>query len=161
MSENEVLNYYKISHYEPYDDSDDIIMGHKSYFTDSELSVMVYDVIDDYVHKYADEDLYDDERRMPCDIHTFDLLKRRMLLIHGLHLRYGFVKCPITSEASFEVGYLFRDDGLQSPFLHDKYKKLPIRQCKECKREDSLLFKKYGCPVKNPRTDKKKKEMKK
>ena len=38
---SEVLNYYKISHYEPYDGSDDIIMGHKSYFTDSELSVMV------------------------------------------------------------------------------------------------------------------------
>ena len=59
---SEALNYYKISHYEPYDDSDDIIMGHKSYFTDSELSVMVY-----------------------------------------------------------------------------------------CKRENSLLFKKHGCPVKNPR----------
>lgn len=53
---SEVLNYYKISHYEPYDGSDDIIMGHKSYFTDSELSVIVYDVIDDYVHKYADGD---------------------------------------------------------------------------------------------------------
>ena len=57
---SEVLNYYRISHYEPYDGSDDIIMGHKSRFTDSELSVMVYDVIDDYVHKYADEDSYDD-----------------------------------------------------------------------------------------------------
>ena len=119
---SEVLNYYKISHYEPYDDSDDIIMGHKSYFTDSELSVMVYDIIDDYVHKYADEDSYDDERRMPCQIHTSDLIKRRMLLIHGLHLRYGFVKCPIVSKASFEAGYLFRDDDLQSPFLHNKYK---------------------------------------
>lgn len=78
-----------------------------------------------------------------------------MLLIHGLHLRYGFVKCPIVSEASFEAGYLFRDDGLQSPFLHNKYKELPIGQCKECKREDSLFFKKHGCPVKNPRMDKK------
>ena len=65
---SEALNYYKISHYEPYDGSDDIIVGHKSRFTDSELSVMVYDVIDDYVNRYADEDLYDDERRMPCDI---------------------------------------------------------------------------------------------
>ena len=148
---SEALNYYKISHYEPYDDSDDIIMGHKSYFTDSELSVMVYDIIDDYVHKYADEDSYDDERRMPCQIHTSDLIKKRMLLIHGLHLRYGFVKCPIVSEASFEAGYLFRDDDLQSPFLHNKYKELPIGQCKECKRENSLLFKKHGCPVKNPR----------
>lgn len=150
----ENLNYYKISHYEPYDGSDDIIMGHKSYFTDSELSVMVYDVIDDYVHKYADEDSYDDEKRMPCNINTSDLIKRRMLLIHGLHLRYGFVKCPITSKASFESGYLFRDDNLQSPFLHGKYKELKIGQCKECKREDSLFFEEYGCPVKNPRTDK-------
>ena len=74
-----------------------------------------------------------------------------MLLIHGLHLRYGFVKCPIISKASFEAGYLFRDDDLQSPFLHNKYKELPIGQCKECKREDSLSFKKHGCPVKNPR----------
>lgn len=30
-------------------------------------------------------------------------------------------------------------------------KELPIGQCKECKRKDSLLFKKDGCPVKNPR----------
>lgn len=152
----ENLNYYKISHYEPYEDSEDIIVGHKSYFTDSELSVMVYDVIDNYVHKYADEDLYNDKRRMPCDIHTSDLLKRA-LLIQGLHLRYGFVKCPISSEASFEAGYLFRDDGLESPFLHDKYKELKIGQCKECKKKDSLLFKKDGCPVKNPRIDKEEK----
>ena len=46
---SEALNYYKISHYEPYDGSDDIIMGHKSDFTDSELSVMVYDVIDEKI----------------------------------------------------------------------------------------------------------------
>lgn len=32
----ENLNYYKISHYEPYDGSDDIIVGHKSRFTDTE-----------------------------------------------------------------------------------------------------------------------------
>ena len=147
----ENLNYYKISHYEPYDGSDDIIVGHKSRFTDSELSVMVYDVIDDYVNRYADEDSYDDERRMPCDMHTSDLLSRRMLLIQGLRLRYGFVTCTILGKASVEAGYLFRNDGLQSPFLHSKYKKLPIGQCKECKRKDSLLFKKDGCPVKNPR----------
>lgn len=147
---SETLNYYKISHYEPYEASDDIIMGHKSYFTDSELSIMVYDVIDDYVHKYADEDLYNDEKRMPCDIRTSDLLKR-MLLVEGLHLRYGFVKCPIVSKASFEAGYLFRDDNLQSPFLHDKYEELPIGQCKKCNKKDSLFFEEYGCPVKNPR----------
>ena len=150
MSEKEVLNYYKISHYEPYECLDDIIMGHKSRFTDSELSVMVYDVIDDYVHKYADEDLYDNEKRMPCDVHTSNLFKRG-LLIHGLHSKYGFVRCPIVGEASVEEGYLFRDDGLQSPFLHGRYKELPIGQCKECKKEDSLLFKEYGCPVKNPK----------
>ena len=147
----ENLNYYKISHYEPYDGSDDIIVGHKSRFTDSELSVMVYDVIDDYVNRYADEDLYDDERRMPCDIHTSDLLNRRMLLIQGLRLRYGFVACTILGKASVEAGYLFRNDGLLSPFLHGKYKELSIGQCKECKRKGSLLFKKDGCPVKNPR----------
>lgn len=47
----EDLNYYKISCYEPYEGSDDIIVGHKSRFTDSELSVMVYDVIDNYVRQ--------------------------------------------------------------------------------------------------------------
>ena len=35
--------------------------------------------------------------------------------------------------------------------VDNKYKELPIGQCKECKRENSLLFKKHGCPVKNPR----------
>ena len=77
--------------------------------------------------------------------------KMQKIINFGLHLRYGFVKCPIVSKASFEAGYLFRDDDLQSPFLHNKYKELPIGQCKECKRENSLLFKKHGCPVKNPR----------
>lgn len=150
----ENLNYYKISCYEPYECSDDIIVGYKSRFTDSELSVMVYDVIDNYVHKYADEDLY--HKTMPCDIHTSNLFERG-LLIHGLHSKYGFVRCPIVGEASVESGYLLRDDDLQSPFLHDKYKELPIGQCEECKKEDSLLFKKYGCPVKNPRNKMEKK----
>lgn len=148
----EQLNYYQISCYEPYECSDDIIIGHKSHFTDSELSIMVYDVIDNYVHKYADEDLYNDNRHMPCDIHTSDLLKR-MLLIHGLHLKYGFIKCPIVGKASFEAGYLLRDDDLQTPFLHSQYKDLEIGQCQECKRKDSTLFKQYGCPVKNPRRE--------
>lgn len=144
----ESLNYYKISCYAPYECSDDIIVGHKSRFTDSELSVMVYDVIDNYVHKYADEDLY--HKTMPCDIHTSNLFERG-LLIHGLHSKYGFVRCPIVGEASVESGYLLRDDDLQSPFLHDKYKELPIGQCEECKKKGSLLFNHYGCPVKNPR----------
>ncbi|WP_427831996.1 hypothetical protein [Methanobrevibacter intestini] len=111
-------------------------------------------MIDNYVHKYVDEDLY--HKIMPCDVHTSNLFERG-LLIHGLHQKYGFVRCPIVSEASVESGYLLRDDGLQSPFLHDKYKELKIGQCKECKKENSLLFKKYGCPVKNPRINKKKK----
>lgn len=144
----ENLNYYKISCYEPYEGSDDIIVGHKSRFTDSELSVMVYDVIDNYVRQYADEDLY--HKTMPCDVNTSNLFERG-LLIHGLHSKYGFVRCPIVSEASVESGYLLRDDDLQSPFLHDKYKELPIGQCEECKKKGSLLFNHYGCPVKNPR----------
>ncbi len=155
---SETLNYYKISHYEPYECSDDIIVGHKSRFTDSELSVMVYDIIDNYVHKYADEDVY--HKTMPCDVHTSNLFERG-LLIHGLHSKYGFVRCPIVGEASVEEGYLLRDDGLQSPFLRGKYKELPIGQCKECKKEDFLSFKKDGCPVKNPRrVNKKKKKVK-
>lgn len=144
----EDLNYYKISCYEPYECSDDIIIAHENRFTDSELSVMVYDVIDNYIRQYADEDSY--HSTMPCDVNTSDLFKRG-LLIHGLHSKYGFVKCPIVSEASVESGYLLRDDDLESPFLYDKYKELPIGQCEKCKKEGSLMFKHYGCPVKNPR----------
>lgn len=62
-----------------------------------------------------------------------------------------YVKVRMYKEMIQQAGYLFRDDGLQTPFLHGKYKELLIGQCKECKRKDSLLFKKDGCPVKNPR----------
>lgn len=142
------LNYYKISCYEPYEGSDDIIVAHENRFTDSELSVMIYDVIDNYVRNYADEDLY--YKIMPCDVRTSNLFEGG-LLVHLLHSKYGFVKCPIVSEASVESGYLLRDDYLQSPFLHGRYKDLEIGQCKECKKEGSLMFNHYGCPVKNPR----------
>lgn len=144
----ENLNYYKISCYEPYECSDDIIVAHKSRFTNSELSVMVYDAIDTYMREYADEDVY--HSTMPCDVHTSNFFDRGML-VHLLHSKYGFVRCPIVAEASVESGYLLRDDDLQSPFLHDKYKELPIGQCEKCKKEDSLMFNHYGCPVNNPR----------
>lgn len=146
------LNYYRISCYTPYEYPDYIIMAHKDRFTSSELSVMVYDVIDDYVSKYAKKDSYDGKQQMPCDINVFNFFEKG-LLIYGLHLKYDFIKCSIVGEASVESGYLLRDNEFQSPFLHKRYKDLEIGQCKKCKRREHIAFDKYECLVKNKRRD--------
>lgn len=149
MTNTDGYYYYIISTYLPYEDSDDfIIMKHKGRFTDSALSAMVYDVIRDYMHEYAETETYNRGNK-PCDLHVNGDGHFRM--IHGLKTKYGFEKCYISANASIEEGYILRADETQSPLLHKMYEDLEIGQCEECFMKDTISFQRDGCPVKNKR----------
>ena len=138
------MHYYQVGNYEPYMYENMYMIAHEQAFDKYELDVMIQDVIDEYVEKYATQkEVYTKCKIKPCNIDIEQMFEE--VILTGLSYKYGFKICRPSTTISLYNYHLFRKSPRgREDFLAQRYKDYDIPltyECSICNKKCKILNK--------------------